>query len=60
MDLIQAYKIIGGHDDVEHTLWFKIFLSITTIQPHMTGGLTLEIPASWLDNRRNFFSLRVV
>ncbi len=61
LDLIQAFKIIGGHDDVDHTLWFRI-IPEHRLNPtrHTAGGLTLEMPASRLDTRRNFFSLRVV
>ena len=63
MDLIQAFKIISGHDDVDHTgtLWLRI-IPEHRLNPtrHTAGGLTLEMPASRLDTRRNFFSLRVV
>jgi len=58
-DLIQAYKIIHGLDNVDKGQWFKI-LDGEGVTRAQQGRLKLRQHRSRLDLRANFFSQRVI
>lgn len=55
LDMIQTYKIIQGHDDVDKEEWFRL---IPNDRTHMTRrteeGHTIETDRPKTDLRRNF------
>ncbi len=61
LDLIQAFKIIHGHDQVDPGHWFHLIPENRANPTRRTaGGLTLEGRPARLEIRRNFFSHRVI
>ena len=61
IDLIQTYKIINGHDNVDHSTWFKIVGNHATRTTRSTGYHKNIIGnRSNTDIRKNFYSNRVV
>ena len=60
-DMIQTFKIIRGHDDVDCRTWFSLIPEDRERSTRAAGGgLNLVGEASRLEMRRNFFSQRVV
>ena len=61
LDLIQTFRIIHGHDRVDHETWFSI---INEERPQRTrmaqSGLCLSSTRPRTDIRANFFSQRVI
>jgi hypothetical protein len=60
LDMIQTFKIIGGHDAVEKDRWFSMATNSTVSTRQATGLLNLLKPRANLEVRGNFFSVRVV
>ncbi len=61
LDLIETFKILRGHEDVEPSTWFKLVPQERTRLTRMSAdGLCLQRVQTRLDLRRNFFSSRVV
>ncbi len=61
LDLIQAFKIIAKHDQVDPNYWFTLIPEDRANPTRRTvGGLTLATNPARLEIRRNFFSCRVV
>ena len=61
LDLIQAFKIIARHDQVDPNYWFTLIPEDRANPIRRTaGGLTLATNPARLEIRRNFFSCRVV
>ena len=59
--MIQTFKIIRGHDDVDCRTWFSLIPEDRERSTRAAGGgLNLVGEASRLEMRRNFFSQRVV
>ena len=61
IDIIQTFKIIHGHENVQRSTWFEF---IDGERQHRTrlaqGGLSLIAKRARLDLRQNFFSHRTV
>jgi len=58
-DMIQAYKVLHGVDDVDHRQWFELY-SENQITRGQRGEYKLKTQRSRLELRGNFFSQRVV
>ena len=59
-DMIQVYKIVHGHDNVDSNQWFRHVSGELHRTRATTDSLNLAQSRSRLDLRRNFFSQRVV
>ncbi len=61
IDLIQTFKIIHGHDNVQRDTWFELMDADRQHRTRMAeGGFNLVPKRARLDPRHNFFSNRVV
>ena len=61
IDLVQTFKILKGHDNVDHTKWFKTVGNEVARSTRSTGyHLNITGNRSNTEVRRNFFSNRVV
>ena len=59
-DLIQTWKILNKHDDVDESVWFERFSSEYNRDTRLsTGNNTLKHKTSYHDPRANCFSVRV-
>jgi hypothetical protein len=58
-DMLQAYKIITGKDNVKRETWFQMAEEGTMRTRQATGLLNVLKPRARLEVRCNFFSVRV-
>jgi len=58
-DMIQAYKVLHGGNDVDHRQWFELY-GENQITRGQQGEYKLKTQRSRLELRGNFFSQRVV
>ena len=59
-DLITAYKVLTGKDNVDPTTWFTNFdHGVGAVTRRQAGHLNVEIPVWDGEVRRNFWSVRV-
>ena len=59
-DCIETFKMLQGFTKVDPTIWFALNLRVEGAQTRLsTDPLSLAVPLSRLDLRKNFFSARV-
>ena len=58
-DLIQAYKVLSGKDDVDAGIWFRAPEAGGPSTRATSGLLNVQRNEGRLDIRRNFWSVRV-
>ncbi len=58
-DMLQAYKIITGKDNVQRESWFKMAAEGVVRTRQAAGLMNVVKPRSRLEVRSNFFSVRV-
>jgi ribonuclease P/MRP protein subunit RPP40 len=59
-DMVQVYKILHGHDNVDKNQWFRLTSENDTRTRLATGVLNLVKPRFSTEVRKNFFSVRVI
>ena len=60
MDLIQTFKIINGHDDVDHTTWFNLVGNALRVTRNTGYHKNIVGSRTNTEIRKNFFTNRVV
>ena len=61
-DMIEVFKIMHGHDDVDRNTWFSMAGDLNLYRTRLSAGLNISIPKVEYGGeiRKNFFSHRVV
>ena len=60
-DLIQTWKILHHHDNVDESIWFTRISEVSQRETRLSAcPMNIALKSSNLDIRKNFFSLRVI